>query len=148
MDNKKVATTIKEFFMKKLSLITLAIVLVLGFIMASCKTTYQYEKEAPLETQAILMWTGKEINVVALDEVGVKWKVKSVFFGSLGTSTVYLPPGPHTLTVDYKSNLGKANAIHVGENFKAGRTYLLRAIQSGGLFSSSVSLEIIEQGTR
>ena len=137
-----------RFVLGKPFMALLAMVLVLGFTMASCKTTYQYEKGAPPETQAILTWMGKEINVVALDEVGVKWKVKSAFFGSFGTSTVYLPPGPHTLTVDYKSNLGKANAIHVGENFNAGRTYLLTAIPSGGLFSSSISLEITEQGTR
>ena len=126
----------------------LALTLAFGFITAGCTTTYQYEKEAPIETQAKLTWMGKEIQAVALDEVGVSWKVKGLM-GSFGTSVVYLPPGPRTLTVDYKSNLGTAYAIHVGANFIAGRTYTLIAKPSmSGLFSSSVTLEIIEQGSR
>jgi hypothetical protein len=111
-------------------------------VLAGCATTYHYEKDAPIETQAVLKWMGKEIKTVALDEVGTNWKVKSFLFGSFGQCTVYLPPGPHTLTVNYKSNLGTANALHVGGNFKAGRTYLLSAMSSG----KSVELSITEQG--
>jgi hypothetical protein len=121
--------------------------IVLAFL-GGCATTYYYEKDAPVETQAVLKWVGKEITTVALDEVGVKWKVKSFVFGSFGTSIVYLPPGPHTLTVNYKSNAGGTNAIHIGENFKSGHTYLLNVVPSGGLFSQSVRLQITEQPAR
>jgi hypothetical protein len=117
-------------------------------LLAGCATTYHYEQDAPIETQAVLKWMGKEITTVALDEFGVKWKVKSFVFGSFGTSTVYLPPGSHTLTVNYKSKAGKASALHIGESFKAGHTYVLSAVQSGGVFSQSVRLQIIEQSAR
>jgi hypothetical protein len=116
---------------------------VLG-LFAGCTTTHYYEKEAPIETQAILKWMGKEIKTVALDEVGTNWKVKSFMFGSFGQCIVYLPPGPHTLTVHYKSSLGKADAIHVGADFKAGHTYQLNTQLKGGLFGGSVSLSITE----
>jgi hypothetical protein len=112
---------------------------VVAALFAGCTTTYQYEKDAPIETQATLKWMGKEIKAVALDEVGANWKVKSFLFGSFGQCVVYLPPGPHTLTVNYKSNFGSADALHVGENFKAGRTYVLSAMPSGKNITLSIT---------
>jgi hypothetical protein len=112
---------------------------VIFLVSAGCTTTYHYEKDAPVETQAVLRWMGKEIKTVALDEIGINWKVKSFFFGSFAQCVVYLPPGPHTLTVNYKSSLGRADALHVGENFKAGRTYQLNAMPQGRNISLSIT---------
>jgi hypothetical protein len=118
---------------------TPVLLLVFGLLAAGCTSTYQFVKDAPTETQATLRWMGKEIKAVALDEVGVNYKVKSFMFGSFGQCVVYLPPGPHTLTVNYKSNLGSTNAMHIGENFKAGRTYVLSAMPSGRNITLSIT---------
>jgi hypothetical protein len=114
-------------------------------LFAGCTTTYHYEKDAPIETQATLKWMGKEIKTVALDEVGTNWKVKSFMFGSFGQCIVYLPPGPHTLTVNYKeggmltSRVSRADALHVGQNFLPGRTYNLTAQRRGNSVEVSIT---------
>ena len=115
--------------------------IVLSFL-AGCTTTHHYDKEAPVETQAELRLVGKEIRTVALDEVGANWKVNSLLFGSFSQCVVYLPSGQHTLTVNYKSSLGRADALHVGENFKAGHTYQLNAVPAG----RNVNVSITETG--
>jgi hypothetical protein len=122
----------------------IALTFIVLALFAGCTTTYHYQKDAPVETQAVLKWMGKEIKTVALDEAGANWKVKSFMLGSFGQCIVYLPPGPHTLTVNYKSNLGRADAMHVGANFKAGRTYVLSAMPSGG----NINLNITEAAGR
>jgi hypothetical protein len=76
--------TYRRVMMKKNGVFWRAPVLlpVLAILLAGagCSTTYHYEKDAPVETQAALMWMGKEIKAVALDEAGVSWKVKSFLF--------------------------------------------------------------------
>jgi hypothetical protein len=116
----------------------MALMFVVMAVFTGCTTTYHYKEDAPVETQATLRWMGKEIRAVALDEVGTSWKSKSFLFGSFSQCVVYLPPGQHTLTVNYKSNFSEANAMHIGENFKAGRSYMLSAIPSGRKITLSI----------
>jgi hypothetical protein len=119
--------------------------LVMGFVMVSCSTTYHYEKDAPVETQATLKISGPYQTIVALDEVGVKWK--GSFFGN----TAILPAGPHTLTVNYKEGGGVLGAIaktdswsvyakHLSQNFLPGHTYNLTAQRTG----DSVTFDLTE----
>jgi hypothetical protein len=121
-----------------------ALLFIVMALFAGCTTTHHYEKDAPVETQATLRWVGKEIKTVALDEVGANWKVKSFLFGSFSQCIVYLPPGPHTLTVNYKSNFGRVDALHIGANFKAGSAYVLSAMPGG----KGVTLGITEAAGR
>jgi hypothetical protein len=117
-------------------------------LLAGCASTYHYSNEAQPEQEAVLKIVESELTVVALDEVGVKWKGKT-----FGGSTVYLPAGPHTLTVNYKKGssllafYGKgevttAPALHVSGNFLPGHTYLLNS----GSYGNMVNPSITDQG--
>jgi hypothetical protein len=117
---------------------------VIALVFAGCTTTYHYQKGAAAETQATLKVAGSVLTVVALDEVGVKWK------GSLLGNTVYLPAGPHTLTVNYKKGSSvmafygmgstqSANAMHIGENFLPGHTYQLASGSGGGSVAITIT---------
>jgi hypothetical protein len=122
--------------------------LLLMFVMvlfAGCAHTYHFNKETPPEQQATLKIVGPYQRIVALDEVGVKWK-SAAFMASIIHNTVKLPAGPHTLTVNYKEGSGlmaatsRADAMHVGENFLPGHTYMLTAQRIG----NAVNLSLME----
>lgn len=117
---------------KKCLLGTPALALVF-IVLSGCATTYHYDKETLPEQQAILKIVGPYQIIVALDEVGVKWKSAGMM-ASLVHNTVYMPAGPHTLTVNYKEGSGlmafyghgtqkRADAMHVSQNFLPGHTY-------------------------
>jgi hypothetical protein len=136
---------------KKRLLGTIGIVFLVVFLFAGCAHTYQYSKETLPEQQSTLTWSTGYITTVALDEVSVTWKGGSI----LAKTTVSLPAGPHTLTVNYDTgswftrwmasysntydSSKRASAVHVSHVFEPGKTYNLTYLLSGNSISFSIT---------
>jgi hypothetical protein len=122
-------------------------------VFTGCASTYVYSKDTPPEGQATLKLQGNYLTVVAMDEFKVKWK----FGGIFKASTVTLPAGPHTFTVNYKQGsslmafygmgtVKRAEALHVSGKFEPGHTY--RLFGDGVSGQVQLSLTETEGGTK
>jgi hypothetical protein len=159
---RRIEMKIEEITMSNNRLFWKALVLILVSVITAVFTGctsakfYYFEDGAAVETQAVLKIVTPGLVVVKCDEIRVNWKGLS-----FADTTVYLPPGPHILTVEfsiydsfaYRSSItptgefagtdmmGSKRTVnaHLGDNFVAGRTYQL--IYDSGFYLVAIADE-------
>jgi hypothetical protein len=114
--------------------------------VTGCASTITAVQDIPAEQLCQLDLSTNYITVTSFDGDSVRWK-KGI--GGMFTSKkVDLPAGTHTLTGNYSDGSVRSNGMSVTFEFEANHFYGLLVKTEGGLFSKTMSFDIVDYTAR